>query len=349
MPRALKTSVETAEQPKANAIPKKRRLSTWFEGRLVRRVQALDQHELTSRRIYIFLTTEGGLFALTLLCLFLAGVNYANNLVLGLCFFLVAVFVVSFHVTHAQLLKLRVKLIETMPAEVGSVAVVTLELQERLGRGRQLRCELLGQRAVECSLLEEREVLELSLVGERTGLCELPALKVSSCYPFGLTRSWAYMRLKTPVFFWPKPFETRVPPLESEHQQKKAEPEPLSALGGSEDFDRLRQHEPGEGTRRISWRHYARGQGLLSLQFSESKAHGRCLSYARTKGASADARYGELVHWVTTYARMNKPFSLKIGAHTLKQGSGRLHELEALRRIAIAHASSTRTSREGRS
>ena len=62
-----------------------------------RRLPPVKQVRLTQRQVFIFFSKEGGLYAFMMLAIFIAGVNYANNLVLGLCFFLGSVLVVALH------------------------------------------------------------------------------------------------------------------------------------------------------------------------------------------------------------------------------------------------------------
>lgn len=52
-----------------------------------RRLPSLPQVVLNQKRIFIFLSGEGALYSALLLLIFIAGINYANNLVLGFLFF----------------------------------------------------------------------------------------------------------------------------------------------------------------------------------------------------------------------------------------------------------------------
>lgn len=108
----------------------------WF----AKRAPKSDSATLNLRNVYIFFSREGLLFALLLLITFVAGINYANNLVLGLCFYLISVWLISFHVTFAHISGLQVRLLEVTMAAAGEPVWVTLQLTND---SRQPRRQLL--------------------------------------------------------------------------------------------------------------------------------------------------------------------------------------------------------------
>ena len=98
-------------------------LQTWFK----RRAPVSRDITLNLRNVYIFLSKEGLLYAFLLIILFVAGINYANNLVLGLCFLLGSLLVVTIHYTFAHLAGLQIKLVDISDTQVGDkVQVLSL-------------------------------------------------------------------------------------------------------------------------------------------------------------------------------------------------------------------------------
>jgi hypothetical protein len=53
---------------------------------LSRRIPRTKEVVLNQRRVFIFLSSQGGMMSLLLLALFIAGINYANNLILVFAF-----------------------------------------------------------------------------------------------------------------------------------------------------------------------------------------------------------------------------------------------------------------------
>ncbi|WP_261869075.1 hypothetical protein [Psychrobacter sp. JCM 18901] len=110
--------------PKTLTAPIKSALSRWFAARAPKS----DSATLNLRNVYIFFSREGMLFAVLLVITFIAGINYGNNLVLGLCFYLVSIWLISFHVTFAHISGLQVRLLEVTMTEAGLPVWITLQL-----------------------------------------------------------------------------------------------------------------------------------------------------------------------------------------------------------------------------
>jgi len=87
----------------------------------IRRRQGPDRDpvELTRNRIYILPTRLGLAYAGMLFAMLLGGMNYNNNLGLGLTFLLVSLGFVTMHHCHGTLRGLSLRLLATEPAFVG--------------------------------------------------------------------------------------------------------------------------------------------------------------------------------------------------------------------------------------
>ncbi|HET8729936.1 MAG TPA: hypothetical protein VFM34_02355, partial [Moraxellaceae bacterium] len=72
-----------------------KRWQSWLNRRIPRRTEVV----LDQRRIFIFLTRQGGLAGVLVSALFVGGLNYANNLLLATSFFLSSLFVITIHHT----------------------------------------------------------------------------------------------------------------------------------------------------------------------------------------------------------------------------------------------------------
>lgn len=103
-----------------------RRFRRFFANRAPRQ----DTATLSLRNVYIFFSREGLLFALLLLITFIAGINYANNLVLGLCFYLASLWLISLHLTFAHVSGLKVQLMEVSMAATGDPVWATIQIEQ---------------------------------------------------------------------------------------------------------------------------------------------------------------------------------------------------------------------------
>ncbi len=126
----------------AEALPPpfavRRRVRAWLTSRLPR----TDTQLLTQGNIYILPTRAGWLFALTLIVLLLASINYQLNLGYVLTFLLAGSGIVSMHITHGTLRGLTLHLRPVAPAFAGAAAVLDIVItspgKERYGLGLRL-------------------------------------------------------------------------------------------------------------------------------------------------------------------------------------------------------------------
>jgi len=125
-----------AARPPAYAVRK--RVRAWLTSRLPR----TDTQLLTQGNVYILPTRAGWMFALTLIVLLLASVNYQLNLGYILTFLLAGSGIVSMHVTHGTLRGLTLHLRPVAPAFAGSPAVLDVVMSSpsspRFGVGLRL-------------------------------------------------------------------------------------------------------------------------------------------------------------------------------------------------------------------
>ena len=282
--------------PKALTVPATSALSRWFASRAPKS----DSATLNLRNVYIFFSREGTLYAVLLIITFIAGINYGNNLVLGLCFSLVSVWLISFHVTFAHISGLQVRLLEVTMAEAGAPVWVTLQLRSE---SRQPRRQLLfsfeqaddkanskpnnktdkkahkkikhgadNKQSILVTRLQGEQVIRLPVPTQNRGPFELPRLKIKTVYPLGIMRAWSYVYFARTAWVYPKPEV-----FDWQTQYAVASQEDLPTGGqyrqGQDDFERLDNYVEGESLARVSWGHVARGQGMLTKHFADPVGH----------------------------------------------------------------------------
>ncbi len=317
-------------------------LSHWF----AKRAPKSDSATLNLRNVYIFFSREGMLFVLLLTITFIAGVNYGNNLVLGLCFYLVSVWLISFHVTFAHVSGLQVRLLEVTMAEAGEPAWVTVQL---LNKSRQPRRQLLvsfepknkqhSQKSVNKQLdalpnllsnslsstplstlppaslliprLKDEQIIRLPVATHQRGKLELPRLQIKTVYPLGIMRAWSYVYFARPAWVYPKP-ET----FEWQAQYLAANNADLPTGGqytqGQDDFERLDNYIAGESLARVSWAHVARGQGMFTKHFADPVGYEQRLAYEDMPALTHEQKLSQLAYGVLTLAQSEVPFQLQL-------------------------------------
>ncbi|MGE6572189.1 DUF58 domain-containing protein [Psychrobacter namhaensis] len=326
--------------PKALTVPISSALSRWFASRAPKK----DSATLNLRNVYIFFSREGMLFAVLLVITFIAGINYGNNLVLGLCFYLVSVWLISFHVTFAHISGLQVRLLEVTMAEAGASIWVTLQIRSD---SRQPRRQLVlsfeqshhktgkrakkkiknnedSQHSVLVPQLQGEQVIRLSVPTHSRGQLELPRLTIKTVYPLGIMRAWSYVYFARTAWVYPKPeaFDWQTP-----HTVAHLEDLPTGGQyrQGQDDFERLDNYVEGESLARVSWGHVARGQGMFTKHFADPVGHEQTLDYVDMPAAHHEQKLSQLAYGVITLGQLGVPFTVRLpndGASAVPMGEG---------------------------
>ena len=332
--------------PKALTVPIKSKLSRWFASRAPKS----DSTTLNLRNVYIFFSREGMLFAVLLIITFIAGINYGNNLVLGLCFYLISIWLISFHVTFAHISGLKVHLLEVTMAEVGDPVWVTLQLRSE---SRQPRRQLLfGFEALDNKLkssvdisssvlvtrLQGEQIIRLPVQTNARGQFELPRLRIKTVYPLGIMKAWSYVYFARTAWVYPKPEA-----FDWETQYAIASLEDLPIGGqyrqGQDDFERLDNYIEGESLARVSWGHVARGQGMLTKHFADPVGHEQTLDYADMPATQHEQKLSQLAYGAMTLGQLGVPFTMCLpndASFATTMGDGDEFAQDCLLRLAKA-------------
>ena len=307
--------------PRKLTLPIATALAHWF----AKRAPRSDHATLNLRNVYIFFSREGLLFALLLVITFIAGINYGNNLVLGLCFYLVSVWLVSFHVTFAHISGLQIQLLEVTMAEVDAPVWVTLQLRSD---SRQPRRQLLlnfepsvyqdsaqkntDNEQVLLPYLHGEQIVRLPIITTQRGELVLPRLQIKTVYPLGIMRAWSYVYFSRTAWVYPKPeaFEGQMQYLALSNEDMPIGGQYTQYQQGQDDFERLENYIAGESLARVSWAHVARGQGMLTKHFTDPIGHEQILDYADMPAAHHEQKLAQLAYGVLSLGQLGVPFAM---------------------------------------
>jgi uncharacterized protein (DUF58 family) len=295
-----------------------------------KRLPPVKQIRLTQRQVFIFLSREGGLYAFMMLAIFIAGVNYANNLVLGLCFFLGSVLVVALHHTFNNLSGLLLEAVDASDCEAGTYTHYRIRITPK---GRQISNQIKLEWDSQVHLipvLDRSVLITVQLKTPTRGKFLPPRLSISTVYPLGILRAWTYIRFSEPAWVSPHPIEGI---LSGQRTLSDDDDDSALRVAGQDEFDDLRTFIQGESLAHVSWAHLARGQGILTKRFSDACGREQLLDYDAMHGGH-ELRLSELAFWVKKFTAEQVSFELKVRHQSLPVGLGLLHQKAALRLLA---------------
>lgn len=236
----------------------KRQLQYW----IAKRFQVEGSKILLQKDVLVFIYKQGFLYLVLIVITFIAGINYANNLILGFCFLISAILCISFYLTFKQLHGLQIELVVAEVGQVEQPLILKILLKQSTQTVRYLRLNWQEQEHF-LYLEQTQQSLELAVLPEQRGRYELDALKIYATYPLGLVRAWTYLYPKQAVWIAPK--------ADDWQQEHKLQPTP--AQDSLDEFKELRNFQHGDSYQNVAWKQVARGQGFLIKMFEAQTNH----------------------------------------------------------------------------
>ncbi|MFV5191328.1 DUF58 domain-containing protein [Acinetobacter courvalinii] len=236
----------------------KRQLQQW----IAKRFQVEGSKILLQKDVLVFIYKQGFLYLVLIVITFIAGINYANNLILGFCFLISAILCISFYLTFKQLHGLQIELVAAEVGQVDQPLILKILLKQSAQTVRYLRLNWQEQEHF-LYLDQTQQCLELAVLPEQRGRYELDALKIYATYPLGLVRAWTYLYPQQEVWIAPKATDW----------QKEHKLQPNPAQDSLDEFKELRTFQYGDSYQNVAWKQVARGQGFLIKMFEAQTSH----------------------------------------------------------------------------
>jgi len=290
--------------------------------------------ELVQRRIYVLPSGAGLVFAVALVVMLLASINYSLSLGYGLVFLLAGAGVASILHAYRNLLGLRLRPGRCDPVFCGETANFRLVVENpRATRRPALRLRL-GTRytAFELAPGETRDV-QVPTPTHHRGLTQPGRMVLETYWPLGLIRAWTVFVPDMPCVVYPAP-EITPPPLPPDGD---AEGRGRAACRpGDDDFAGLRAHQRADSPRHVAWKVLARGGPLLTKQFSGEAGADLNLDWARLPAQfDTEARLSRLAAWLLAAERSGRRYALRLPLVACTAGGGHEHLHRCLRELAL--------------
>ncbi len=317
-------------------------MSTWrqawrrrWQGWMERRIPPCSELTLGHRSIFIFPSAIGWLFAALLLVMLLTAINYQNSLVYGMTFWLFSVGISAMHFSFGNLSGLTLTAGHALPVFAGD----TIELPVRLRSGKNKAHQSLLLRypngpevIADVNRGDESEAL-LTVATQKRGMLNAERFLLESRYPLGIFRCWSWVRLRYPVVVYPQPIWTPFR-FASGTDGEWLEGASIDS-SGEQDFQGLRSYQPGDSLKRIAWKQYARGRGLVSKDFDSDEGASCWFDWEALAPLDTEQRLSHLTAWVLKAHANGWHYGLRLPGRTLPQLHSELHLEACLKALAL--------------
>jgi uncharacterized protein (DUF58 family) len=318
------------------------RASTWF-ARVRQRAfrHAPSDHAavvLRHSRIYILPTRRGWAMIATLVMLLLTSLNYALALGIAVTFLLAGLLAAAQLHTFRNLAGIEITPLAAGEAFAGGRIAFTLALHAGSAARTGITVNGADARAGGDIAAGSAMTVTLDVDAPKRGQVSLGRVTLTSEFPFGLWRGWAYVHFPLAGIVYPAA-EVSVAPLP--RGGGGTDPQ---AQGASDDADLagLREYQRGDSPQRIAWKAVARGAGWFTKEFDGAGGGGPVmLAWSALPAAlPVEARLSRLTAWVLAAERAARPFGLALPGIHLTPHQGREHRRAALTALALFPADS---------
>ena len=287
-------------------------MSTMWQKWVAKRFYFQGQKQLSQKDVLIFIYQQGYLYLVLILITFVAGVNYANNLILGFCFLITAVLCISFYITFKQLHDLSIEVESNDIPKVGETLQLKIYFKQSSAQQRYLWIKTESQ-LHQVLINEKKHSFILNFNAEKRGEFQFPPIQIFSVYPFGLVRAWTYLYLNNKAWIAPK---ASTGSSENKHHQKAYEPD-------LDEFRELRNYQLGDSFSAISWKQAARGQGLYVKMFEQFEdLHRIEIHYQHMPANSHEEKLSLMMGLVEQAEQLNCQYALYLPNAELALGNG---------------------------
>ena len=314
-----------------------------------RRNVSQNHQRLTQKNLFIFPSMLGLYFLCMTGVLWMLGTNYQNNMVLGLVFLLVSVFLIAILQTFSNLVGLDITFKKATPVFAGDDVEFIFSVTNPNRRHRE---------ALECSWQDddrdhvvfdvppgETVIVRIPLKSARRGRLKPGRLLLQTYYPLGIFRCWTWIRWDIETVVYPKPIE--IPQMKSTVTTDE-EGDGLHPTQNGDDFSALHEYRDGDSLKHVAWKSYAREQGLYTKEFKQNLSQELWLDFDAAVGVDVEHKISGLAYWAIRFHQMDENYGLRLPGQDVLPDKGERHQMDVLTRLALYGLSERPPENRGR-
>ena len=297
-----------------------------------RRIPAQQRVKLDQRSIFILPSKEGIIFIVSVLALFIGGINYVNSLILTMAFFLTSLMLVAILHTYRNLQGLIFTSEKSEPSFVGDFVRYTVIINtERKDAHEGILLQLQGAAEVRCCVdPHQSNKVNLFIPARRRGVQKPGRLLVQTKYPLGIMRAWSWIDLELAALVYPAILEGEQPKSDNGVDDR----EQSQSISGVDDFSGLNNYQEGDPLSRVYWKVLARGLPLATKSFEQPVSESCWISINRVPGA-LEQQLSILAYWVLKLSESRAEFGLDLGSVQIQPSRGPQHKKQCLKALAL--------------
>lgn len=161
---------------------------------------------------------------------------------------------------------------------------------------------------------------------------EIGMLRLASVYPLGFLQTRKRVSAPQRYVVYPRPAGDPNLPV---GRARSGQAGPHHEFGEGDDFAGVRPYVLGESQRHIDWKAVARGQALMTKQFTAETDAMLYLDFAAVRLSDLEDRLSQLTLWVIEAERARRPYGMRLPGTEIAPALGDAHFHRCLRTLAL--------------
>ncbi len=287
--------------------------------------------KLSRKQVSIFPTQHGFLFLAILISMLLGAINYNNNAGFILVFLLGGMALISIFHSFKNLVGIEIQYLSPLPVFAGQTATFPVHVNAPATRGRSITFSLIPQDTLLVSIYREKTI-QMDILAEDRGILHPKFMTLKSVYPFGLFTLRSLLPVEANCLVYPRPIPGA---YKTARSGLLPDGEEETLRQGTDDFQGLKQYQPGHSINRISWKALSRGRGLFIKDFTAEDSPCVMLDFDVIPGRDMEFKLSRLSHMILTAEGRQMEYGLRLPGFMKSPTRGKSHQHHCLKALAV--------------
>ncbi len=281
-------------------------------------------------RVYIMPTSMGWYLIGLILLIFLLGVGYSNNLLLGLGLFLSSLGLFWLIEAHFWMQNFKFDGLHLADAEAGNPLMITIKGSHPQGdeffTKLNHELELLNGESFKINFSNQLR----HIIVKKRGLFKTEFIKFGSSGFLGLFYSWRFFKIDQKFWVYPVKHFNMI-----HYHLPSTNDESVVSVVKNQERDHHRPYVPGDDAKRIDWKRLAKSEDLFVFVGEENRGLDDITIEILTSSPTLEADLSDACYLIGTLFEANRKWTLIINGQSSGQGTAsEVFLRESLRRLA---------------
>jgi uncharacterized protein (DUF58 family) len=304
------------------------------ESYLQQRIPSQNNTKLNINNTFILPSSFGWSCIGIIVCLFVLGTNFQNNIVLLLCYFLLAMVLLAVFHSYFFFVQHDVAFLEIAPEFENRQPHLPVRINSSLDyKGGVLHFSVLNVIEVSKLLEQKSQIVKIPLPKYKRGVYHCPKVKIMSTYGFGLFKCWTHLSPSLSFYIYPAMQKSAVQLFNASCDTQLSQSRD-SQYAISDDLQGIREHQISDPIHHVSWKHVAKGQGMLSKDFVEQKGLSGWLRLIDLEHLGIEKALQCMCYQAQQLDKQHVRFGLDLGKTKILPQEGKAHLQDCLKHLA---------------